>query len=60
MKIKVNSGRLSLWVLPIVGTFVTCGTGFAADGKSPGPSEALFLIQIIVPVFVGRLPGEAV
>ncbi len=59
MKIKVNSVRLSLWALPTVGTLVTCGAAFAADGKSPGPSEALFLIQIIVLVVVGRLLGEA-
>ncbi|QCI99239.1 cation:proton antiporter [Agrobacterium larrymoorei] len=59
MKIKVNSVRLSLLALPTVGMLVTCGAAFAADGKSSGPSEALFLIQIIVLVVVGRLLGEA-
>ncbi|WP_296038674.1 cation:proton antiporter [uncultured Agrobacterium sp.] len=59
MKIRVNSVRLSLWALPTVGMLVTCGAAFAADGKSSGPSEALFLIQIIVLVVVGRLLGEA-
>ncbi|XAZ25993.1 cation:proton antiporter (plasmid) [Sinorhizobium sp. B11] len=31
----------------------------AAEGQSSGPSEALFLVQIIVLVVVGRLFGEA-
>jgi Kef-type K+ transport system membrane component KefB/nucleotide-binding universal stress UspA family protein len=61
MKINVNSDRLTLWVLPVVGIslFMTCSVAFAADGNPSGPSEALFLIQIIILVVVGRLLGEA-
>ncbi|WP_438618617.1 cation:proton antiporter domain-containing protein [Oryzifoliimicrobium ureilyticus] len=32
---------------------------FAAEGKTSGPSEALFLIQVVVLVVLGRLLGEA-
>ncbi len=61
MKINVNSGRLTLWVLPalVICIFMICSAAFAADGKPSGPSEALFLIQIIILVVVGRLLGEA-
>lgn len=61
MKINVNFDRLTFWVLPVVGIclFMTCSAAFAADGKPSGPSEALFLIQIIILVVVGRLLGEA-
>jgi Kef-type K+ transport system membrane component KefB len=49
-------------VLPAstVGIFVICNAAFAAEGSKAGaPSEALFLIQIITLVVIGRLLGEA-
>src|SRR5262245_22810511 len=36
------------------------GAAFAADGASHGPSEVVFLGQLIVLMVVGRLLGEAV
>jgi Kef-type K+ transport system membrane component KefB/nucleotide-binding universal stress UspA family protein len=60
MAAKMMSARAFPWALSLAScTFITCDVAFAAGGKSAGPSEALFLVQIIVLVVVGRLLGEA-
>ncbi|WP_454855004.1 cation:proton antiporter domain-containing protein [Rhizobium binxianense] len=61
MTTRVNFARHLSWGVPLVAScvLVTCAPAFAADGKSPGPSEALFLTQIIILVVFGRLLGEA-
>ncbi|MGA1834339.1 cation:proton antiporter [Rhizobium wenxiniae] len=58
---SVSFGKPSPWVWLVVPLclLATSGSVFAAEGKSPGPSEALFLVQIIILVVVGRLLGEA-
>ncbi|WP_436040938.1 cation:proton antiporter, partial [Rhizobium sp. LjRoot98] len=60
MNFKVAVGRRAAWVVPILafGVFLACNFAFAAEGKPQAPSEALFLIQIMVLVVVGRLLGE--
>jgi Kef-type K+ transport system membrane component KefB/nucleotide-binding universal stress UspA family protein len=43
-----------------IGIFVVCNAAFAAEGpKVAAPSEALFLVQIVLFVVIGRLLGEA-
>ena len=62
MTIRAIFPQLRRWELPAVAACVivgSCFPVFAADGKSTGPSEALFLVQIIILVVVGRLLGEA-
>lgn len=58
---SVSFGKPSPWVWLIVPLClaVTSSSVFAAEGKASGPSEALFLVQIIILVVVGRLLGEA-
>ncbi len=61
MTTRVNPVRMPFWRLQLTAGCIlaTCTPVLAAEGKSAGPSEALFLIQIIVLVIVGRLLGEA-
>jgi Kef-type K+ transport system membrane component KefB len=42
-----------------LGALLFAGSAFAAAAKHDGPSQTLFLVQIIVLVVVGRLLGEA-
>ncbi|WP_348651627.1 cation:proton antiporter [Rhizobium sp. BG6] len=47
------------WPLGLLCAAAYWSAAAAADGKAAGPSEALFLVQIIILVIVGRLLGEA-
>lgn len=60
MAAGMNSSRLSPWTVPLIAIsiLVSNNLAWAAEQKSSSPSEALFLIQIIVLVVVGRLLGE--
>jgi K+:H+ antiporter len=45
-------------LLAVALLFVPLGAGFAAQGPGHGPSEALFLGQVVVLLVCGRLMGE--
>lgn len=64
--VKLTFGFLSFgkrsrlaWPLGLLCAAACWSAAAAADGKAAGPSEALFLVQIIILVIVGRLLGEA-
>jgi Kef-type K+ transport system membrane component KefB/nucleotide-binding universal stress UspA family protein len=62
MTINVKSAQFPSWKLPVMTAWLLVGCSLpacAAEGQSSGPSDALFLVQIIVLVVVGRLFGEA-
>lgn len=58
---RVSLGKPSrlVWPLFFLSFLLSCGAAVAAEGKGSGPSEALFLVQIIILVVIGRLLGEA-
>jgi Kef-type K+ transport system membrane component KefB/nucleotide-binding universal stress UspA family protein len=45
-------------LLAIAILFLLSADGFASDEKAAGPSEVIFLIQILVLILVGRVLGE--
>jgi len=49
--------RSSLWLLFLIALAV--GPAVAAEGSAKGPSEAIFIGEIVVLMLVGRLLGEA-
>ncbi len=62
MTINAKSAQFPSWKLPVMTVWLLIGCSLpacAAEGQSSGPSDALFLVQIIVLVVVGRLFGEA-
>lgn len=62
MTIHAKSAQFPSRKLPVMTAWLLVGCSLpacAAEGQSSGPSDALFLVQIIVLVVVGRLFGEA-
>ena len=52
----MNISRYWLWLLALAA--ITATPAFAAEGGK-GPSEAIFIGEIVVLMFVGRMLGEA-
>ncbi|MGA8962822.1 MAG: potassium transporter, partial [Pseudolabrys sp.] len=52
----MNVHRYWLWLLALAA--ITATPAFAAEGGK-GPSEAIFIGEIVVLMFVGRMLGEA-
>ena len=62
MTINAKPAQFPSRKLPVITAWLLIGCSLpacAAEGQSSGPSDALFLVQIVVLVVVGRLFGEA-
>ncbi len=51
--------RLPWFCVPLALLVLTAGPAFAAEGAHKGPSEAVFVAQILALMIIGRLLGEA-